>query len=284
MKYKKFRDLNVNVFDIKFKKFKIDKVLNYMPAGNDVIEVLTEDKKNYFLKIERSKVADFKAEHTNIKKLEKLKYDKVPNIIEFINNNKIRCLVLEKIKGNRLNNIINDKNKNYYLYNLGKELAMIHSINPSSFNISKQRVINDTPYDGLYSELDEISNIYIKYLKENSYEKDFDTFIHGDFHYANILWFNRKTSGVLDWEYSGKGHKEQDIAWSLVLRPGQRFLNNTKDIKEFLKGYNEIGYYDNKKLKWCLINGYLHFYLMNDNQEYKKTLLKLMDEVLEIEL
>ena len=284
MKYKKFRNLKVNVFDIKFKNFEIDKVLNYMPAGNDVIEILTKDNKNYFIKIERSKVADFESEYTNITKLRKMNYTKTPNIIEFINNNKMKCLVLDEIKGNRLTSLITDKNKNNYIYRLGKELAVIHSINTSNFSNAMQRVINDIPYDGLYGNIDDKINKYIKYLRDNNYNKKMNTFIHGDFHYANILWFNRNISGVLDWEYSGVGHKEQDIAWALIPRSNQKYLNTIEDIQIFLKGYKSIGKYDLKKLKWCFVNGTLHFYLMNSDSSYKTLLLKLIDEVMKMEI
>ncbi len=45
---------------------------------------------------------------------------------------------------------------------------------------------------------------------------------------------NEKISGVLDFEYSGKGFKEQDIAWALVLRPDQTFMDQYEDLKSFL--------------------------------------------------
>ena len=45
------------------------------------------------------------------------------------------------------------------------------------------------------------------------------------------------------YEYSGYGLKEQDIAWTLVLRPSQKFMDNIEDIKSFLAGYNQLGTY-----------------------------------------
>ena len=280
MKYKKFRETKVNVFDIPFKTFHIKEILNYMPAGNDVLEILTEDNKNYFVKIERSKVADFEAEYKNITALKELGYSHVPNIIEFIDTADYKCLVLDKISGDRLSNIINDNNKEKYLFNLGKELANIHLITSDCFNIAKQRVINDIPFSDIYS-IDDSVKKYINYLKDNNYEKEMNTFIHGDFHYANVLWDNELITGVLDWEYSGKGHKEQDIAWSLVVRPGQKFLNTINDFNIFLNGYKEKQNYDSLKLKWCLVNACLHFYLMNTEQTYKNLLLQLMDLIID---
>ena len=280
MKYNKFRELKVNIFDIEFENFSIKKILNYMPAGNDVLEVLTDSDETYFVKIERSKVADFEAEYRNILALKKIGYNHIPNVVQFIDNSDLKCLVLEKISGDRLSDIISDDNKQRYMLNLGRELSIIHSINSSEFKTAKQRVINDIPYDGLYSKFDDVAIKYVKYLKENNYEKVMDTFIHGDFHYANILWYNNAISGVLDWEYSGLGHKEQDIAWALVVRPGQQFFKSLDDITMFLNGYKEKLDYDSSKLKWCLINAYLHFYLMNTNLEYRNLLCELMDLVM----
>ena len=283
MKYKKFRDLKVNIFDLKFNNFVVDKIINYMPAGNDVVEIKTTENNNYFIKIERSKVADFKAEYENINKIKRLGYSKAPDIIGFIDKRDLKVLVLNKIHGKRLNEVINDQNKETYLFKLGKELATIHGLNVENFNIAKQRVINEIPYDGLYGKTDDVSQEYINYLQENNYKKEFNTFIHGDFHYANILWNTEDIEGVLDWEYSGKGHKEQDIAWALTPRLNQKFLNNIEDIKVFLKGYKSISNYDNKKLNWCLINSCMHFYLMNNDKSYQETLIKLMSSIIENE-
>ena len=91
----------------------------------------------------------------------------------------------------------------------------------------------------------------------------------------------RPISGIIDFEYSGKGFKEQDIAWALILRPSQKFMNNYKDIKYFLEGYKKIGNYDEKSLQWCLINGYCHFYLMNiQNTSDKKEIKKLLNIII----
>ena len=55
------------------------------------------------------------------------------------------------------------------------------------FAAAKQRSINDLPKEEKYQNDSNII-IYINYLKENKPLIKFDTFIHGDFHYANILW------------------------------------------------------------------------------------------------
>ena len=71
-----------DIFNVKFKTFEIKEIINYFPAGNDVIEAIT-NKENYVIKIERSKMADFNSEINNINYLKNNNYYlKIPNIIE----------------------------------------------------------------------------------------------------------------------------------------------------------------------------------------------------------
>jgi len=283
--YEKWRDLDIDPLDIPFKTLKIKKIISYPPAQNDVIECLCDYNKkdiNVVIKVERSKMAEFEVEINHLKELENLR--NIPNLIEYGKYNNKNYIVLEKVDGERLSDIfktnINDKEKYNYLYNYGKELANIHNIKIKNGYNAKIRVINDYPklenYNNIPAELEK----YINFLKENNCLKNNDTFIHGDFHYANILWDNFKPTGLLDWEYSGYGFKEQDIAWACILRPTQYFMDNLIDIQNFLKGYLEIGEFNNEYFRWCLINGYCHFYLLNLNDEnYKEKLLFLIKEV-----
>lgn len=275
--YPKWRENEIDINEI---DFKIDKIISYPPAGNDVYEILS-DKKNLFLKVERSKMADFEAEKNNIDLIKKY-YNKIPDIIKFGKIKDKHYIILSKIEGERVSDLINENKINildaYKKY--GKELAKIHKIKPSEFNIAKQRVINDIIPDDRYKERDEFITSIIKYLKENHPIINYDTFIHGDFHYANILWKNNKISGVIDFEYSGKGFKEQDIAWALIYRSSQIFDFGIDEIKSFLNGYSEINNFDYELFKWCYLNGCVHFYLMNnDNTEYKNKLRSLMEKI-----
>lgn len=288
MKYKKFRELILNPCSINYKKIKIEKILNYMPAGNDVVECVCNINgvdKNIFIKIERSKMADFESEIYNLKRLKKYNlYLKNPELVEYGFINDKRYIVLSKINGKRLSEILisDDKNKRKkYLLRYGNELAKIHNINSSYFLPAKQRIINDIPNSRDYKNMDSYISKLLKFLNMKKPIIDKKTFIHGDFHYANILWKNGKINGVLDYEYSGKGFKEQDIAWALVLRPGQKFLDCYEDIQFFLDGYKSYNNYDEDKLKWCLINAYCHFYLMNmNNLEYINKIKNLISIIM----
>ena len=84
---------------------------------------ISKDARNVFIKIERSKVCDFA---TEIKKLKLSKnnsyYSKIPNIYESgIYNNK-QYIVLSKIEGERLSDILikNDNLKRNYYINMVK--------------------------------------------------------------------------------------------------------------------------------------------------------------------
>lgn len=287
--YPKWRDLVVDPFDIKYNNIKIKKIVSYLPAGNDVIECLCEVKKitkNVFIKIERSKICDFTTEVNNLSYLKSNSYYfKIPNIIEHGIYNGRKYIVLSKIEGEKLSDIFNADNssRNQLLFKYGCELAKIHKIPTDNLNIAKQRVINSCPNEEVYSNLYEEEKIskYISFLKKNDFDKNLNTFIHGDFHYGNILWLDDSINGVVDWEYSGIGLKEQDIAWACILRPGQKFMDKKQDIESFLSGYLSQGKYDDVKLKWCLVNGYCHFYLMNkNNDEYRDKVLELLNFIL----
>jgi len=285
----KWRDSLIDINDIDFKNISFEKVISYPPAGNDVFECVGKmDNKNinFIVKSERGKFANFENE---INVLPKLKNIPVPNIIESGKVKNYTYIVLSKIEGDKLSDIFKENDvstlqRHNYLFKYGLTLANIHNIKLDRVQ-ARQRPINDYPSTEVYKDLDKWELSIINYLKETRpNEFKFDTFIHGDFHYGNILWENNEISGILDWEYSGIGFKEQDIAWALILRPGQKFMNNYDDIKSFLEGYNSNGKYNSELLKWCLINGSMHFYLMNKNgkdKDYLDYLHNFINELIE---
>lgn len=286
---KKWRELKTDPSQIKYKKIKLLKKISYPHCGNDVVECLCLYKDislNLFIKIERSTKASFQIEVDILKTLKKNKYYlNIPEVIEHGYINDKKYIVLTKIYGERLSNIfsnnISEKDKEDYLFKYGRELAKIHNISLKDFEDAPKRTLHDIPKEEKYKdETDKIILDCISYLKENIPLTNSNTFIHGDFHYANVYWDNNEISGVLDWEYGGRGFKEQDIAHALILRNTQTFMDNINDIKTFLTGYKSIGKYDSENLKWCLINGYIHFYLMNKgDQAYKDKIKELIKEV-----
>lgn len=282
MIYKKYRELTIDLFSIQYKNIKLKKIISYPPAGNDVVEAIADIKnkeENVYIKFERSKMANFETEYKHLKLLDDINI--FPKVIEFGSINGKNYIILEKIEGDRLSDIFKQdkKDKNLYLKEYGKTLSQIHNIQNRGFDKAFQRPINETPKN--YKNSDEFSEKIIKYLEENKIEKDNKTFIHGDFHYANVLFKNKKVNGIIDLEYSGLGFKEQDIAWALILRPGQKFMDNIDDINLFLDGYRSKSDFEYDKFKWCYINGSIHFYLMNyENEEYKQKVRNLIEKII----
>lgn len=281
MIYKKYRELTIDLFSIQYKNIKLKKIISYPPAGNDVVEAIADIKnkeENVYIKFERSKMANFETEYNHLKLLRDISL--FPKVIEFGSINDKNYIILEKIEGDRLSDIFKQdkKDKNIYLKEYGKTLSQVHNIQNKKFDKAFQRPINEVPKN--YKNSDEFSEKIIKYLEENKIEKDNKTFIHGDFHYANVLFKNKKVNGIIDLEYSGLGFKEQDIAWALILRPGQKFMDNIDDINLFLEGYRSKSDFEYDKFKWCYINGSIHFYLMNyENEEYKQKIRKLIEKI-----
>lgn len=275
----KWRESLIDVSKLPLKSVDSFSIVSYPPAGNDVFECMGVKNNKiiyFFIKSERSKFANFETEADIIMKLKNIL--PIPELIEkgiFQGHN---YLVLKKMPGNKLSYLINEKiitNKEEYFFEYGKTLSKIHSLSVESEK-AMQRIINDYPTKETYGDFNKWEEKVIDYLKNNC-PKDikYNTFIHGDFHYANILWLDNKISAILDWEYAGLGFKEQDIAWSLILRPNQRFLDNKEDVISFLKGYKEYGNYNPNYLKWCYINGCMHFYLMNKKNSDLEYLEKL---------
>ena len=279
---KPWRESIIDINNVKFKKIKLDKVISYPPAGNDVFECIGEynnQNMTFIIKSERGKFANFENEIKVLKSFEKKL--PVPSILESGTNEKLVYIVLSKIQGKKLSEISKyTKDLKPYLFEYGRTLSKIHNMD-LIWEKARQRDINDFPDKTQYKNLTSWENKIIDYPKETKPLKiKMNTFIHGDFHYGNILWKNKKITGILDWEYAGTGFKEQDIAWALVLRPTQNFLKTKEEISIFLEGYKKIGTYDVFKLKWCLINGYMHFYLMNREKNdtiYLKNLKKLIE-------
>ncbi len=288
-RYKQWRELEIDPFTINFKKIKLLAIESYLPAGNDVLAcrcLLNNQELTMIIKIERSKIADFATEVKHLKLLqEKGYYAHLPQIIEEGEILGKRYIVLKEVVGERLSEIfpkIKASEKASYLIKYGAELATFHQIPNVLFGPAKQRVINEVPREKPERKFDELIKPYIDYLINHEPQKNNETFIHGDFHYANLLWQKGQIKGLLDYEYSGQGFKEQDIAWACILRPTQKFMKTKKDIKLFLNGYSLKGNFDNKKLKWCLINGICHFYLMNQgNLKYQSQLLKLLKIIMQ---
>jgi Ser/Thr protein kinase RdoA (MazF antagonist) len=103
--------------------------------------------------------------------------------------------------------------------------------------------------------------------------------VHGDFHYANVLWNDKKISGILDFELSGYGNKEFDIAWAIIVRPSQEFLKEQIEIDSFISGYQSIGQCNLEYLEYYMVLIYSWFYELG-GPKYKHFVANKMYEII----
>ena len=269
----------INPFSLNLKRYKIDEVIGYPHARNEVFLTrgFYDGKEVYaFLKYAHTKESDFKLE---VDIINKIKLPFIPKILEY-DCDKYKYIVTQAIEGNRLSEIVGE-NKNMqsldYMQEYGKILALFHSLNIDCKRV-KDRKFFHVPTEDYLKEND---LLFIKnFLVQYKPQKVNYCFCHGDLHYANVLWKNKKVSAVLDFELSGIGNKEFDIAWSIIRRPSQKFMKTQKEVDEFLKGYKTLGTCNEDYIKYYEVLIYAHFYSVeNNNQEYKKFVREMLKKL-----
>lgn len=106
-------------------------------------------------------------------------------------------------------------------------------------------------------------------------------FVHGDFNTASVLVRDGAVSGVVDWEFSGRGWREYDIAWALRARTA--FLNTEAEREAFLEGYRVRSPFYCAALRWCEVLNYLHFaaWTREVEPEYSTFALRRAEELTE---
>lgn len=273
---KKWRE-TIDPFKLKYNNFTLKEILGYPHAGNDVFYVkgIYKNKEIYaFIKINRQKGADVKNE---IEVLNKINLENTPQIIDYDEEKTFRVSIA--LNGERLSTILGD-NSNLeslqYLEKYGRKLGEIHLIDDNFENVKDRRFFHVPPMS--YFEDNNLDlNIY-DYLNKNKPEKINYCFCHGDFHYANILWENKNISGVLDFELSGKGNKEFDIAWAIIIRQGQKFLKTEEEVEKFFEGYNSVNFCNYNYVKYYMILIYVWFYEFS-NIEHKKIILSEIEKL-----
>ena len=74
---------------------------------------------------------------------------------------------------------------------------------------------------------------------------------------------------LLDFELAGRGNRDFDIAWALLLRPGQRFLRTEAEQTAFLEGYAALGDFDLTAVRRYMAQCYVYFLQFSgDDGEY----------------
>lgn len=272
----------VDPFSLKFAKFKLVEVLGYPHAGNDVFFVkgCFENREVLaFIKFNRQLGADVENE---INVLSQINFDNTPKIIDFDEQKTYRVSLA--LEGERLSTIVGD-NSNMeslnYMKAYGNTLAKIHQLK-GDFKPVKDRKFFHIPTKEYFEENNLSLDVY-EYLTSNAKTNKNLCFCHGDFHYANILWKDKLMTGILDFELSGIGIREFDIAWAIINRPGQRFMNTQIEIDTFLNGYSLLERFDVKSVYYYMIQIYCWFYPLGKD-EYHEFVQKEMDRLIKLAL
>lgn len=269
----KWKD-TIDPFELNTKKVKITEILGYPYAANQVfyIKGIYKGKEGYFfLKYAGHVDANIKNE---VKNIAQIKMQAVPTVIEYDKN--YTYLITSEIEGERLSKTVNDNGLSDalpFMFEYGKTLAELHSVKGDFADASKRRFHTIADKD-LFLKYG-IEDVY-RYLIENKPLNVDKCFVHGDFHYANILWYENHISGILDFELSGIGNREFDIAWALILRPEQRFMKTDEEFKEFIKGYTYVHDCEVKSVIYYMCLIYSRFIALGDGEyrEYVKKWLK----------
>lgn len=264
----------VDPFSIKFNNFKLLEVLGYPHARNDVFYckgIYKDEEVFCFIKYASKKDSNVLKE---VEIIEALNFDFLPEIIDYDKNGKF--IVTQEIEGERLSYILQTtKDKSIdYMFEYGKTLAQIHLTSIECENVAHRKFF-DIPTLEYFKEWG-IDFVYA-YLNDNTPKEVNKCFCHGDFHYANVLWKDKKLVAALDWELSGIGNKEFDIAWAIINRPSQKFLKTDKEVNEFLKGYKSVNCCNVEYVKYYMVLIYSHFVSVDkENIEYQEFVKKLL--------
>ena len=230
----KWRD-TCDPFALKYSAFRPTKILGYPHAGNDVFhaEGFFEGRAvRAYIKAARHAGAAIRNEAELLGRLE---MDSIPRLIDAGFGDTPFSVTLE-LPGRRLSAIVGenaDMASLGYMEAYGAALARIHAMQPQARPMADRKFFHAPP-DALPEKL-ELAHMKA-YFAEAPQPGDI-VFCHGDFHYANLLWKDGCISGILDFELAGYSGRNRDIAWALILRPGQKFLKTEAERQLFLRGY-----------------------------------------------
>jgi aminoglycoside phosphotransferase (APT) family kinase protein len=270
----KWREAKIDPLTIPLSnELSISTIVGYPHAGNDVFACLglwRDKETEFYLKIGRHIDADLSNEAAVLKEM--LLYGlPVPEVYSQGVHAGYEYLVLSAMPGYRLSYLLRGDQSEHYkkslpimLQEMGALLGHIHSL-PLEWRPVPRRRQHSIPEIAAENPLGKEMSEIVGWLGRNVPPQTKPIFIHGDFHYANVLWEKDNISAILDWELAGIGWREFDLAWATILRPSQNFMKKESEVEEFLKGYCQTAEYDGRALKWCQKLIYCHFLNMKSN-------------------
>ncbi len=258
----------IEPFSLPLRNVKIKEVVGYPHAANQVFYVIGEEAGKagyYYLKYAHHADANLKNE---VVVMQKLQSPLTPRIVEY-DTASYRYEVTAQIEGRRLSVILAEagtENGLEYMFEYGRTLANLHDTS-GDFPDAPHRRFHDIPERTYFMEIG-MEKVH-DWLETHKPTRVNTCFVHGDFHYANILWKDGHISGILDFELAGIGNREFDIAWSLILRPGQRFMQSREEAREFMKGYTSVADCDLTLVRYYMVLIYVRFLKFGD-EEYER--------------
>lgn len=274
----KWRD-TVDPFSLHYHTFKPLEILGYPAARNDVFHVrgsYNGEEITAYIKAARAKDANIENE---IALLRQLPLEHIPRVLDD-GANPVSFSVTSAMPGHRLSVLVGANEHDAaleYMEAYGEALARIHQLTPAAGK-TPDRKFRHTPPDALLEKLCLTS--YAKYFSCPP-AKGEQVFCHGDFHYANILWQDKQISGILDFELSGYGDRDFDIAWAIFRRHGQTFMKTEAEMQHFLRGYAKHGVYCLDSVIFYMAQNYVYFMDAADGDEdycnYARSWLKRLD-------
>ena len=265
-------------FAIQFQNFQLERILGYPHAGNDVfhVEGIWKNRRcRGYLKVQRQAGANVARE---AEWLTKVPLTNMPEVLEW-SAEPVCWLLTKEAPGERLSTILGtneDLESLDYLPRYGAELAALHGLDIKAPPVADRRFFH-LPQDAQFAKWHLESAA--AYLKNQHPEGESRTFVHGDFHYANLLWQNGQVSAILDWELAGLGSREFDMAWAVFRRPRQRFLNSWREVQAFLAGYAEKQTFSPKAFCWYYVLIAAWFFPIGDETD-RAQWLTLMEQAI----
>ncbi len=170
-------------------------------------------------------------------------------------------MALQEVQGTNLADLINPAHSRYdplntlkLLYAYGEALGTIHSLRLDWRPFRRSELYGFIGDESLATDL--AAREVVLWLETNPVRRSEDVFVHGDLNTANVLFSRGQITGIIDWEFSGLGWREYDLAW--ILRQRKNYLNTERERESLLAGYASKASWDPDALRWCEVLNYLH--------------------------
>lgn len=252
-------------FALEYHTFQLHEVLGYPHARNDVFHVRgMANGREVTAYVKATRQNESSIEH-EVDILNQLDSPLFPKVLDYDRKHGSFSVTAE-MSGLRLSTILaNDASSDAfdYMEEYGEALGRLHQMNLAS-KPQADRKFHHRP------DPEMLKTLNLQFLTDFFDREptcDQTVFCHGDFHYANVLWKDRRISAILDFELAGYGNRDFDIAWALFLRPGQKFLKTEREQAQFIKGYRKYGECNTDAIKYYMAQCYVHFLCFCDNEK-----------------